>query len=81
MKHVVSFKMLRRTNSKLPLLLFIDTFVDVDSLGADCAKLKHSVYGRFLSRAPSALNIYAYINYSIYKNARVSNHRLRWFQY
>ena len=43
MKLVISFKMLRRTNSKLPFLLFIDTFVGVDSRGADCTKSKYSV--------------------------------------
>ena len=59
MKHAISFKMLRRTNSKLPFLLFIDAFVGVDSRGADCTKSSTVFYGRFLFRAPSALNIYA----------------------
>ena len=42
MKHAISFKM-RKINSKLPFLLFIDTFVAVDSRGADCTKSKYSV--------------------------------------
>ena len=43
MKHAISFKILRRTNSKLPFLLFIDTFIGVDSRGADYTKSKYSV--------------------------------------
>ena len=60
MKHVISFKKLRRTNSKLPFLLFIDTFVGVDNRGADCTISK---YNSILWALPilRALNIYGRI--------------------
>ena len=42
-KHVFSFKIPHRTNSKILFLLFVDAFVAIDSRGADCTKSKYSV--------------------------------------
>ena len=58
MKHVISFKMIHRTNSKLPFLLFIDTFVSVDSQGADCTVKVNQlpgqlVYTQITTRGPN----------------------------
>ena len=70
MRHVISFTMSCQTNSELPFLLFIDTFVGVTSQGADFTKSKYHVLWGLLSRVLLALNIYVamqlYDNYVHY---------------